>query len=184
MTLKWRAKGSRIRTLTRAFTSSDAEEAAFAARSVADLRTERRRPSARPTTRKAGPRADRSDTTGSRWPASAWWGSVMTTSGTISSKTEVSRDVRGRHRRHGVARSLTASRHCHPDRRRQLSAASARRSDPGSAPHQTTHTGVGLAPAPRSPTKTQEDRSLSRLITVRSICGFFLRPKCRNFTRH
>lgn len=111
-------------------------------------------------------------------------GAMILTSNLQPRLRRMGRGLRRRHRRYGVARSLTASRHCHPDRRRQLSAASARRSDPGSAPHQTTHTGVGLAPAPRSPTKTQEDRSLSRLITVRSICGFFLRPKCRNFTRH
>jgi hypothetical protein len=124
MTLKWRAKGSRIGTLTRAFTSGDAEEAAFAARSVADLRTERRRPSARLTTRKDGPRADRSDTTGSRWPASAWWGSTMVTSGTIPSKTGVSRSVRGPRHDAGRGRPPRPPRHHLRDERRKLPTAS------------------------------------------------------------
>ena len=128
MTLKWRAKGSRIRTLTRAFTSGDAEEAAFAARSVADLRTERRRPSARPTTRKAGPRADRSDTTGSRWPASAWWGSTMVTSGTIPSKTGVSRSVRDPTYADAILDRLVHNAH-----RIDLTSASLRRKQPDKA---------------------------------------------------
>ena len=154
MTLKWRAKGSRIRTLTRAFTSGDAEEAAFAARSVADLRTERRRPSARLTTRKDGPRADRSDTTGSRWPASAWWGSTMVTSGTIPSKTGAFRSVRGRQNDDGTARSSHPPLRDHRNRQRVLALQEPRLTDPIGLPRWAneqppTHAVSSLVGAPR-----------------------------------
>jgi hypothetical protein len=64
---KWRINVSSVRTLTR-----DADFDAFrssgdgTARSVAERRIERRRPSGKRTTTKAGPRPDRLDTSSRR----------------------------------------------------------------------------------------------------------------------
>ena len=78
--VKWRANGSRVRTLMRG--RSDARGDATddgVPRSVADRRMERRRPSPSSTTTKAGPRAEWSGTSESRCPERAWCGSVTMT---------------------------------------------------------------------------------------------------------
>ena len=75
MVVKWRANGSRVRTLIQGRSDTGGKDAADAAdaapRSVADRRMERRRPSSSSATTKAGPRAEWSDTSNSRCPERA-----------------------------------------------------------------------------------------------------------------
>jgi hypothetical protein len=70
--VKWRANGSRVRALTRGRSEGGGGETdGGVPRSVADRRTERRRPSPSSTTTKAGLRAEWSDTSDSRCPERA-----------------------------------------------------------------------------------------------------------------
>jgi hypothetical protein len=70
--VKWRANGSRVRTLIQGRSDTGGKDADDAApRSVAARRMERRRPSPSSATTKAGPRAEWSDTSNSRCPERA-----------------------------------------------------------------------------------------------------------------
>jgi hypothetical protein len=85
-----------------------------------------------------------------------------------NSRSAIVAPRRGRRsrRRHRAARPTASPRRRHPDRRLQLPATAARRSDARASPIQGAHRPVdlaGRAPSPRTPAETIASRSTSRL---------------------